>query len=146
MGRAVFPPCYLTRGQTMVGVMKIMAASFKRFHACTAALSAPELAAGHCRPMPPPGDSWTLTSESWSVSCGVTALFSWVLVHKGFVCAFQESVSPVLCKFWWLYGGANSDPLQEGLCHTQVCCTQSPCPCSRPLLICTLQETLKHRN
>ena len=24
--------------------------------------------------------------------------------------------------------------LQEGLCHTQVYCTQSPCPCSRPLL------------
>ena len=27
--------------------------------------------------------------------------------------------------------------LQEGLCHTQVCCTQSPCPFSSPLLTCT---------
>ena len=27
---------------------------------------------------------------------------------------------------------------------TQVCCTQSPCPCGRPLLTRTLQETLKH--
>ena len=44
---------------------------------------------------------------------------------------------PVLCKFWWLYGGVNGDLLQEGLCHTQVCCTQSPCPCGRPLLTCT---------
>ena len=26
-----------------------------------------------------------------------------------------------------LYGGVNGDLLQEGLCHTQVCCTQSPC-------------------
>ena len=53
------------------------------------------------------------------------------------LCALQESVSPVLCKFWQLYGGINGDLLQEGLCHTQVCCTQSPCPCSRPLLTCT---------
>ena len=49
---------------------------------------------------------------------------------QGFVCALQESVSPVLCKFWWLYG----DLLQEGLCHTQVYCTQSPCHWGRPLL------------
>ena len=46
------------------------------------------------------GESWTLTVNSGSVSCGVTAPFSWVLVHTGFVCALQESVSPVLCKFW----------------------------------------------
>ena len=50
---------------------------------------------------------------------------------QGSVCALQESVSPVLCKFWGLYGGVNGDLLQEGLCHTQVCCTQSLCPCSR---------------
>ena len=24
---------------------------------------------------------------------------------RGSVCALQESISPVLCKFWWLYGG-----------------------------------------
>ena len=40
----------------------------------------------------------------------------------------SKSLSPVLCKFWKLYGGVNGDLLQEGLCHTQVCCTQSPCP------------------
>ena len=79
-------------------------------------------------------DSWTLMGKSGAVSCGVTAPFSWVLVHTDSVCAHQESVSPVLCKFWWLYGGVNGDLLQEGLCHAQVCCTQSPCPCSRPLL------------
>ena len=64
-----------------------------------------------------------------------------------FVCALQESVSPVLCKFWWLYGGVNGDLLKEGLCHTQVCCTQSPC--SRPLLTCTSTgdtQTLKGRS
>ena len=41
---------------------------------------------------------------------------------------------PGLCKFWWLYGGVNGDLLQEGLYHTQVCRTQSPCPCGSPLL------------
>ena len=39
----------------------------------------------------------------------------------------QHTLSP------W-YGGVNGDLLQESLCYTQVCCTQSPCPCSRPLL------------
>ena len=65
----------------MVEVMKIMATSFKRSHAGTDTLSAPNPAAGHHRPTPPP-DSWTLTGMSESVSCGVTAPFSWVLVHK----------------------------------------------------------------
>ena len=72
-----------------------------------------------------------------SVSCGVTACVSWVLVCTRFCLCPQESVSPVLCKFSWLYVGVNGNLLQEGLCHTQVCCTQSPCPCSRPLLTCT---------
>ena len=77
-------------------------------------------------------DSWTLTGKSGSVSCGVTAPFSRVPVHTRFICALQESVSPVLCKFRWFYSGVNGYLLQEGLCHTQVRCTQSPC--SRPLL------------
>ena len=37
---------------------------------------------------------------------------------------------------WWVKGNL----LQEGLCHTQVCCTQSPCPCGRPLLTRTSTE------
>ena len=53
---------------------------------------------------------------------------------QGSVCALQESVSPVLFKFWWLYGGVKSNLLQEGLCHTQVCCTHCPQPWTRPLL------------
>ena len=53
---------------------------------------------------------------------------------QGSVCALQESVSPVLCNFWWFCGGVNGDLLQDGLCHIQVCCTQNPHPCGRPLL------------
>ena len=62
-------------------------------------------------------------SVSW-VHCS----FSWVLVCLPRVCF------PVPCKFWWLYSEVNRDPVQEGLCHTQVCCTQSPCACHNPLL------------
>ena len=68
---------------------------------------------------------------------------------QDFVCTLQEPVSPVLCMFWWLYGGVNGDLLQEGLCYTLVCCTQSPCPCSRPLLTHTSigdTQTLKGRS
>ena len=50
---------------------------------------------------------------------------------QGFVCVFKECVSPVLCKFWLLYGGVNGDLLQECLCHSQVGYTQSPCPCKQ---------------
>ena len=40
---------------------------------------------------PPPthastGDAWTPTGKPGSVSCGVTAPFSWVLVHKVLMC------------------------------------------------------------
>ena len=76
-------------------------------------------------------------SKSGSVSCGVTAPFSWVLVHTSFCLYLPRVYFLVLCKFWQLYGGFNGNLLQEGLCHTQVCCTQSPCPCGRLLLTCT---------
>ena len=114
-----------------------MATSFKSFHACTATLSVLDLTAGHHWPRPPPGTlghSWASLDQSL---LGVTAPFSCVLVCTRFCSCPQESVSLVLCKFWQLYCGVNSDLLQEGLCHTQVCCTQSPCPCDRPLLTCT---------
>ena len=59
---------------------------------------------------------------------------------QGFIFVLQESVSPVLCKFWRLSDGVNGylfQALQEALCHTQVLCTQRPCPCNSPLLTCT---------
>ena len=50
-------------------------------------------------------DSSTLTGKSGSVSCGVTAPFSWVLVHRRFCLCPPKVHFPVLCKFWWLSGG-----------------------------------------
>ena len=66
------------------------------------------------------------------------------VVTEGLVCALQESVSPVLCKFWHFYGGVNGELFQEGLCLTQVCYTQSSCPCGRPLLTCTSAGDIQH--
>ena len=71
------------------------------------------------------GDSRTPTGKSGTVSCGATAPFSWVLVHKVLLCP-PRVYFPVQCKFWQLYGRVNGDLLQESLCHTQICCTQSP--------------------
>ena len=114
--------------------MKIVRASFKRSQACSAALSALHPAAGHHQPTPlpeTPGHSRASLGQSLLGSL-LLSPGSWCAL--GFVCALQESVSPVLCKFWWLYGGVSGDLLQEGLCQSQVCCTQSPWLCSRPLL------------
>ena len=41
----------------------------------------------------------TLKGKSDSVSCGHNAPFSWPWFSQGFVCALQQSVSPVLWKF-----------------------------------------------
>ena len=82
-------------------------ASFKRPHACTATLRAPNPTAGYCQCTPlskTPGNSQAslgqslvgsllLSSGSWCIQVSVSAL--------------QEPVSPVLCKFWCLYGGVN---------------------------------------
>ena len=110
-----------------------MGTSFKRSHACTAILTAPNPTAGHQQPMPP-----LETPEHSQASLGQSPMGS-LLPFTGSWCTRfclcpPRVYLPVLCKFWQLYGGVNGDLLQECLCHTQVCCTQSFCPCGRPLL------------
>ena len=105
----------------------------QRSHACTATLTAPNPAAGHLCPTPlleTPGHS----RASLGQSCGVTAPSFWVLVHTRSCLCPLSLYFPALCKFWRLYGGVDGDLLQEGLRHTQVGCTQSPCPCCSALL------------
>ena len=73
--------------QTMVEVVKMMVTSFKRFHACTATLSAPNPAAGHHWPRPlleTPGHSQASLGQSllswkdlgpwWSPGASLSAL------------------------------------------------------------------------
>ena len=187
---AVFPPCGLTWDKTMVGIMKRMTASFKNSSASTATSSATNPAAGHHQPTPP-----LKTTEHSQASLGQSLVGSQLLspgswCAQVFVCAHQESVSPVLCKFCnqiplaykfkfpggsqflcqtcklgnilWviefcknlsgiivlqlmghLLGGSmvglmetSSNRAYVTCCVTQVWCTQSPCPWSRPLLTC----------
>ena len=77
----------------MVEVMKIMATSFKRSHAPTAALSAPKPAAGYRRPTPlpeTPGHSRTSLGQSLMGSL-LLSPGSWCAQSS--VGALQESVS-----------------------------------------------------
>ena len=65
--------------------MKPVGTSFKRSYAYTVVFSAPDLTLQQATVDPvSDGDSWTLTGKSGSVSCGVIAPFSWVLVCKRF--------------------------------------------------------------
>ena len=117
----------ISLGQTMVEAMKIKVTSLKRSHAYTATLSAPNSAAGHHQPMPPletPGDSWANLGQSLMESL---LLFLCPGAHK-VLHVLQESISQS-CVSSGIYGGVNGDLIHEGLCHTQVCCTQSPCSC-----------------
>ena len=99
MGGAVFPPCCLTWDQTMMEVRKITATSFKRSHARIATLSALALRKAISDPR--------LCRRLLVIYRKVWVSFLWgsLLLSPGswcaqdFVCAFQESVSPVLCKF-----------------------------------------------
>ena len=107
-------------------VVKIMVTSFKRSHACTAILC-PGPCSGHRQPRPPqetPGNS--------QVSLGQSLVGSGLLSPES--CAHKVLSVPSRSLFWRLYGGVNGDLLQQGSCHTQACRTQSPRPCSRPLL------------
>ena len=109
-----------------------MVTSFKRSHACTAILSAPNPAAGHDQPMPlleTPGDSQ---------GCLCQSLVGSLLLSPGSWCTSfclcpPRVYFPVLCKFWQFYGGVNGDLLLE-LMPYQGCCTQSSCPCGNALL------------
>ena len=110
--------------------------SFKRSSAHTAELSTPTLHQATADPSLRQRLLDTLRQVWVSLSCGDTAPFSWVLVHTRFCLCPPRVCFPVLWKFWRLYGGINSHLLQDGSCHSQVCCTQSPCPSGRPLLTC----------
>ena len=77
----------------MVEVMKIMATSFKRSQACTAAFTAPHPAAGYQQPTPPPetpGHSRASLGQSLVESL-LLSPGSWCT--QGSVCALQESIS-----------------------------------------------------
>ena len=84
----------------LVGVMAVIVTSFKRAYARTFAFSAYDPTEGHSRPMPPlemPGHSQASLAQS---PVGTLLLCPGSWCSHAFVCALQESVSPVLWKFY----------------------------------------------
>ena len=115
--------------------MKTMATSLKRSQACTATLSAPNPAAGHCRPSPPletlghpqasPGQSFVgsllLSPGSWCTR---------------FCLCPPRVYFPVLCKFWRLYGGLMATSSKRAYAIPRSAAPRA-LPCSSPLLTCS---------
>ena len=106
-------------------------------------LSVPPTLQHHRRPTPPPETPGHSPASLGQSLVGLLLLSPGSWCPRFCLCPPRVCFS-VLCKFWWLYGGINGDLDQEGLCHIQVCCTQSPCPCGRPLLTWTSTGDTQH--
>ena len=111
-----------------------MVTSFKRSHECTATLSAPNPAAGHHRP-----SSLLETLGHSQASLGPSLVGSLLLspgswCTQGPVCALQESISQSCVSSGSSMVGLMATSSTRAYANTQVCCTQSLCPCGRPLL------------
>ena len=92
MGGAVLPPCYLPEATLWWrwwdnGDLLQKVPCMHHYTRCPQPCSRPPATNASA------GDPWTLMGKSGSVSCGVTAPFSWVLVHTTFCLCLQESVS-----------------------------------------------------
>ena len=114
-------------------VMKIMVTSFKRSHAFTATLSAPNPAAGHHQPMPPPetrGHSWASLGQSL-VGSLLLSPGSWCA--QGSVCALQESISQSCVSSGSSVVGLKATSPRGLMPHPRLL-PQSPCPCGSSLL------------
>ena len=88
-------------------------------------------------------DSWTLLGKSGSVSCGVAAPFSWVLVHKVLLCP-PRVYFPPLCKFWQLYGGLMVTFSKRAYAMPGSAAPRAPAPAGGHCRPRPPQETLKH--
>ena len=89
-------------------------------------------------------DSCTLTGKSGSVSCGTLLLSPWFWCVYGFVCALQESVSPLLCNFWQLYSGVMETNSNRSYAILRSTAPRDPAPAVVHCWPLPPQETLKH--
>ena len=63
---------------------------------------------------------------------------------QGSVCALQESVSPVLCKFWQLYGGLMATSSKRAYAIPRSAAPKAPAPAAVHCWPVPPQEMLKH--
>ena len=87
------PRSCLTWSETMGEVMKIMATSFRRSHARTAAFSAPSPAAGQHWPTPPPETPGHTQPSLGQLLVGSLPLSPGSWCTWGFICVLQELIS-----------------------------------------------------
>ena len=127
MSGALFSPCCLTWGQTMVEVDN--GDLFQKFPWIQCQTQCPQ----PCSRVPLTHASWTLVGKSGSVSCGVTHC-SFLLGLGAHKVLFVPSKSLFSQSCVSSGGSMVGLMVTSSLCHTRVCCTQSLCPCSRPLL------------
>ena len=92
-GWSYIPSLLLTWEQSMVEVIKITGTSFKRSHACTATFSAPNPAAGHCQPTPPPETAGHSQASLGQSLVGSLLLSPGFWCTQGSVCALQEGTT-----------------------------------------------------
>ena len=108
----------------------MMATSFKRSHACTATLSAPDPAAGHQCPTPlleTPGHYWASLGQSLVRSLLLSAGSR---CAQGSVCVLPESISPS-----YISSGSSMVGLMVTSSKRAYAMPKSAAPsCSRPLL------------
>ena len=125
-----------------------MATSFKMSHAGTAALSAPDPAAGHSEPCLCQRLLDTHRQVWVSILWGHCSFLLGPGVHKALFVP-SKSLFPQSCEsFGGSMVGLMATPSKRAY-YNQVCCTQSPCPCGRPLLTHTSTgdtQTLKGRS
>ena len=88
-------------------------------------------------------DSWTLTGKSGSVSCGVTAPFSWVLVHTRF-CLCPPRVSQSCVSSGGSMVGLMATSFKGAYAIPRSAAPRDPAPAAVHCWPGPLQETLKH--
>ena len=82
--------------------------------------------------------------KSGSVFCGVTAPFSWVLVHTMFCLCPPRVCFPVPCKFWQLYVGLIVTSSKRAYAISTSAAPRAPAPAAVHCWPVLPQETLKH--
>ena len=140
----LIPSLFFYQGQTTEELMEIMATSFQRSHAHTAALRAPNPAACHPWLMPlvePPGHSGECLG--WFL-VGSVLLSSGSWHTEAFVCALQESVSPVLCKLSSSLVGFMVTSSKKVYIIRRSTVSRVPVPAAAHCWTVPPQETLNH--
>ena len=138
------PSLLFTWGQTMMEVMKIMASSFKRSHACIATLSAPNPAAGHHQPTPlleTLGQSWASLGQPL-VGSLLLSPGSWCT--QGSVCALQEPISQSCVSSGSPLVGLMATSAKRAYAMPKSAAPRAPVPAAVHCWPVPPQEMLKH--